>query len=114
MAEQAWHIIGGEDVAQHLRAAAPYVDVAQPTTIVTDAATVPQGAIATGRAMLAENAGQIVPHLLGFRAIDEVSRAVHAGEVGQIYGCYGAYRVPRGTEPEHVAMDALLPLIAVT
>lgn len=114
MEQRAWHIIGDEDIARHLRSASDYVQAPQATTIITDAATIPEGAIATGRAMLVENAGQIAPHLLAFRVIDEAARAVHAGEVGQIYGCYGSYRVARGSDPEHVAIDALLPLLAVT
>lgn len=109
----AWHIIGEGDLAQHLRSATDYVKPTEPTTVVTNAETVPEGAIATGRAMLLPNAGQIVPHLLAFRVVNEVVRAVHAGDVGQVYGCYGSLRVPRGTDPEDVELDALLPLLAL-
>lgn len=114
MDHHAWHIIGDDDIARHLRSAISYVQPPRATTIITDAATIPEGAIATSRAMLVENAGQIVPHLLGFRVIDEVARAVHAGEVGQTYACFGSCRAPRGSDPEHVALDHLLPLLAVT
>jgi hypothetical protein len=114
MSETNWNIIGGNDLADQLRADTIYVKSPVSQTLVTQAETVPEGAIATGRAMLVSNAGNIVPHLLGFRVIDEVARAVQAGEAGQVYGCFGSYRVPRGTDPEEVAGDALLPLLAVT
>lgn len=114
MEQPSWHIIGDEDVARHLRGSVDYVQPREETTLITDAATIPEGAIATGRAVLVENAGQIVPHFLGFRVVDEVRRAVHAGEMGQIYGCYGSYRGPRDTDSEHIATDGLLPLLAVT
>jgi hypothetical protein len=113
MNDVTWNIIGEDDLARQLRAATGYVKSNGPVTVVTGAGTLPSGAIATGRAMLLPNAQEIVPHLLAFRVIDEVVRAVHAGEVGQVYGCYGSIRVPRGTEPEEVALDALLPLLAL-
>lgn len=114
MTDAAWHIIGEGDLAQHLRNAAGYVSSPTETTIVTNAETVPLGAIATGRAMLLPNAKAIVPSLLAFRVVDEVARAAHAGEAGTIYGCYGSYRVPRGSDPEEVELDALLPLLAAS
>lgn len=113
MERAGWNIIGEGDVALALRAAAEYVAIDSTTTVVTGAATIPAGAVATDRAILLENADVIVPHLLGFQAIEEVVRATHAGDVGQIYGCYGSYRVERGTEPEGVALEALLPLVAL-
>jgi hypothetical protein len=111
--ETHWNIIGGDELAEHLRADAIYVKSESGRTVITQAETIPEGAISTGRALLVQNAGSIVPHLLGFRVIDEVTRAVHAGEAGQVYGCFGSYRVPRGTDPDEVASDALLPLLAV-
>lgn len=114
MNETNWNIIGGDELAEQLRADAVYVKSSIGRTLITQAKTVPEGAIATGKAMLVPDAVNIVPHLLGFRVIDEVARAVHSGEVGQVYGCFGSYRVPRGTNPHEVAADALLPLLAVT
>jgi hypothetical protein len=113
MTETNWNIIGGDELAKQLRVDAIYVKSHLNRTVVAQAETVPEGAVATGKAMLVPNAGTIVPHLLGFRVIDEVARAVQAGEAGQVYGCFGSYRVPRGTDPEEVATDALLPLLAV-
>lgn len=110
----AWHIIGGDDVADHLRHATPYVTASESTTVVTDAATIPAGAIVTGRAAIVENAERFVPHLLGFRVVEEVARAVHQGEAGKLYGCFGSYRGHRGIDPEHVAVDGLLPLLSAT
>ena len=113
MTNATWHIIGEGDLAQHLRSAADYVSPTEETTVVTNAETVPLGAIATGRAMLLPNATTIVPSLLAFRVVDEVARAANADEAGTIYGLYGSYRVPRGTDPEDVELGALLPLLAV-
>ncbi len=114
MDHHAWHVIGGDQLAEQLRHAGPYVQPSREMVVITDAQTIPKGAIATGRAMIVENAGAIAPHLLAFEAVDEVRRAAHAGEIGMLYGCYGSYRVPRGTDQEHVALDALLPLVAAT
>lgn len=113
MATPTWNIIGEGDVAEGLRVATTYVQPRRATTLITNAETIPDGAITTDHAVLIENAELIVPHLLGFRVIEEVARAVHAGEAGQLYGCYGAYRLPRGSDPENVEFDALLPLVAV-
>lgn len=113
MDHAGWNIIGEGDVALALREAAEYVEIDSIATVVTSAATMPAGAIATDRAMLLQNAEVIVPHLLGFQAIEEVVRSTHSGDVGQIYGCYGSYRVERGTDPEGVALGALLPLVAL-
>lgn len=114
MTETNWNIIGGDELAETLRSAATYVKAEESTTLVTVAETAPAGAITTGRAIVIQNATQILPHLTALRVVDEVIRAVHAGEVGQVYGCYGSYRVERGSEPDEVAHDALLPLLAVT
>lgn len=113
MENAGWTIVGESDIATHLRSATSYVEPPGSTTIVTNAETVPEGAIATERAMLIENAGVIIPHLLGFRVVEEVARAVQAGDVGQVYGCYGSFRVPRGSEPHEVEIEALLPLLAL-
>ena len=34
--------------------------------------------------------------------------------MGQVYGCFGSYRLPRSDSPKHVSYDALLPLLAST
>lgn len=113
MTESNWHIVGSDDLAEHLRNATDYVKSDKPMTVVTQAESISEGAIATGRAMLHENAGSVVPSLSAFRVIDEVVRAAHAGEAGVIYGLFGSYRVPRGTAPDDVTNDALLPLLAI-
>lgn len=113
MTESQWHIIGSDDLAEHLRNAVDYVKTSTPTTVVTHAESIPEGAVVTGRASLHPNAGQMAPSLLAFRVVDEVVRAAHAGEAGIIYGLFGSYRVPRGTDPDEVTHEALLPLLAV-
>lgn len=112
MNDAGWHIIGSDDLAQHLSSATRRVPSDGARTVVTEADVVPEGAIATGRAMTVRDAQAIVPHLAGFRVVDELIRSVHNDEVGLIYGCYGSMRVPRGTSPDEVAHDALLPLLA--
>ncbi|MBA2453683.1 MAG: hypothetical protein H0V47_10965 [Chloroflexia bacterium] len=114
MEQYSWHIIGGDPLADSLRQAQTYVQPALDTVVITDAETIPGGSISTGRAMLVANSGKIIPHLLAYQVVDEVRRATHAGEAGALYGCYGSYRLPRRTSSEHVANDALLPLLAVT
>jgi hypothetical protein len=113
MIETNWQIIGSDDLAAHLRNAAGYVKTDDSLTIVTETESIPDGAISTGRAMLHPDAGQSVPSLIAFRVIDEVVRAAHAGEAGVIYGLFGSYRLPRGTDPDDVTHDALLPLLAI-
>lgn len=112
MDQHSWHIIGGDPLADMLRQAQTYVQPTRETVVITDAETIPEGAISTGRAVLVGNSGTIVPHLLAFQVVDEVRRATHAGEIGMLYGCYGSYRLPRGTSAEHIAHDGLLPLLA--
>ncbi len=108
-----WQIIGNNDLAAYLAAATENVSIDRAITVTTDANEHPDGAIATGEGLLHPDAGQIIPDLLAFEAVDELSVGVASGAVGMIYGCFGAYRLPRGSSPSEVEREALLPLLAV-
>lgn len=113
MTDSNWRIIGNNDLAAYLVTAAEQVPINRAVTITTDQTDLPDGAIATGEGLLHPDASRIIPDLLAFEAIDELSVGVASGAVGTIYGCSGAYRSPRGSSPEEVEGEALLPLLAV-
>jgi hypothetical protein len=109
-----WTILGSDDTAEALRAAAPFRPAPRPITVSTDPENAPSDGFVLGRAALNSGNERAVPWQLAFEAVGEVERALRAGEVGQVYGCFGSYRLPRGASPEHVSYDALLPLLAAT
>lgn len=113
MTNSTWTIIGNNDLAAYLTEAAHHVPLDRPVIVSTDRSDLPNGAIATGGGMLHPGATLIVPDLLAFEAVDELAVNVASGGVGIIYGCSGAYRLPRGSTPEEVEHEALLPLLAV-
>lgn len=113
MTDTTWQIIGSNDLADNLRASAGLVEIDRSITVTTDAGAHPAGAIATGQGMLHPDADRIIPDLLAFEPVDELAVNVALGALGVIYGCSGAYRLPRGSSPEEVEREALLPLVAV-
>ena len=113
-ASDNWTILGANAVADTLRAAAPFRPAPQPLTIACEPGDVPADAFALGPAALDASNERAVPWHLAFEAVEEMERALRAGEVGQIYGCFGSYRLPRDTSVALLTHDALLPLLATT
>jgi hypothetical protein len=109
-----WTILGSDDTAEALRAAAPFRPAPRPLTISTDPENAPPDAFVLGPAALDSASEHVVPWQLAFEAVGEVERALRAGDAGQVYGCFGSYRLPRSDSPKHVSYDALLPLLAST
>jgi len=107
-----WTILGDDELAERLSEAARYVDAPVALTVTTDPESVPGGAIATGRALLAPAARSVLSPLYGFRVLEEVARAVRDGEVGKVYGLFGSYRLERGASPDTLREEALVPLLA--
>lgn len=106
-----WEIIGVDDLAAELRAAAPYVPTPRHLAVSTDSATVPDGGIGTGAALLAPDAETVVSPLIGLRALEHIYFAVMNGEVGHIYGLFGSARLPRGSSPD-ITEQTLAELLA--
>jgi hypothetical protein len=109
-----WTILGSDATAEALRAAATFRPAPRALTISTDAGNAPADAFVLGPAALASGSELAVPWQLAFEAVSEVVRALRAGDVGQVYGCFASYRLARGASPEQVSHDALLPLLATT
>ena len=107
-----WMILGNDELAQHLTEAAAYIDAPVALSVSTDPDAVPSSAIATGAALLVDGARSVVSPLYGFRVLEEAARAVQAGEVGNTYGFFGSYRLERGTSPDELRGQALVPLLA--
>lgn len=105
-----WTIIGDDEVAAELTEAARYVEAPTTLTVSTMPAEMPNTAIATGTALLADSARSVVSPLYGFRVVEEAARAVQSGEAGNIYGFFGSYRLERDTAPE-IRDQALVPLL---
>lgn len=109
-----WTILGANSVADALRDTARFVDAPTPITITTQPGDVPDDAFAIGPAILMSSVERVVPYYSAFEAIEEVKRALDAGEAGRVYGCFTSFRVARGTPADDVALGALLPAVAVT
>lgn len=107
-----WTICGADDLAEQLTEAARYIESVVARTVSTAPDDVPTGAIATGGALLSERARSVVSPLYGFRVLEEAARAVQSGEAGKIYGFFGSYRLERGSTPEELRDQALVPLLA--
>lgn len=113
MFEHNWTIVGDDPFAAGLRTAARFVPSDRPLTLVTDASAATESAWVVGPAVVRVSSGRYAPYYGAFEAIEEVKRAVVAGEVGKIYGLFGSFRVSRATPAADVAPDALLPLVGV-
>ncbi len=109
-----WTIIGDNPVADSLRDAAQFVDTATPITLATEPNDVPSDAFAIGPTILVTSVERVVPYYLAYEAIEEIKRALDAGEAGTVYGCFTSFRIARGSDSESVAHNALLPALAVT
>ena len=109
-----WTIIGDNPVAEALRETSRYVETATPITLATEPDDVPPDAFAIGPTILVTAVERVVPYYLAYEAIGEVKRALDAGEVGRVYGCFTSFRIARGHDGEAVAHNALLPALAVT
>ena len=107
-----WTTLGADGLAEQLNEAARYIEAPAALTISTDPDETPASAIATGAALLAEEARSAVSQLYGFRVFEEAARAVQSGEAGKIYGFFGSYRLERGASPDELRDDALVPLLA--
>lgn len=108
-----WTILGDTGLARLLRQAAPYVDTARSLTIATEAADVPPEAIGVGPGVYSSSVRNVVPYFTAFEAIEEVQRAIDAGEVGRVYGCYASMRIPRGSSEDILIAGAVGPILAV-
>lgn len=109
-----WTILGDNPVAEALRDAARFVDAPAPIAIVTEPIEIPDGAFAIGPTILVSSVEKVVPYYAAFEAIEEMSRVLRDGEVGQIYGCFTSVRIARGHSGDVVSHNALLPAIAIT
>ncbi len=109
-----WTIIGDNPVANALREAARFVNTDAPITLATEPDDVPPDAFAIGPTILATSVERVIPYYLAYEAIEEVKRALDAGEVGRLYGCFTSFRIARGHDSESVAHNALLPALGVT
>jgi hypothetical protein len=109
-----WTILGSDDMAEALREAAPFRPAPRPLTISTDPANAPADTFVLGPAALSSQSERTAPWQLAFEAVGEVERALRAGEVGQVYGCFGSCRLARAATSEQVSHEALLPLLATT
>jgi predicted dehydrogenase len=109
-----WTIIGDNPVAEALREASRFVETTTPITLATEPGDIPKDAFAIGPTILATQVERIVPYYLAYEAIGEVKRALDAGEVGRVYGCFTSFRIARGHDGESVAHNALLPALGVT
>lgn len=108
-----WTILGDTGLARLLRQAAPYVDTARPLTIATEAADAPPEAIGVGPGVYSSSVSNVIPYFTAFEAIEAVQRAIDAGDVGRVYGCYASMRVPRGSSAEALVAGAVGPVLAV-
>lgn len=109
-----WTIIGDNPVAEALRETSRFVDTPTPITLATEPDDVPADAFAIGPTILVTSVERVVPYYLAYEAIEEVKRALDAGEVGRVYGSFTSFRITRGHDSESVAHHALLPALAVT
>ncbi|CAN5700783.1 hypothetical protein BH23CHL2_BH23CHL2_10040 [soil metagenome] len=107
-----WTILGNDGLAARLTEAARYLEAPAAMTVSTTPDDVPNGAIATGAALLSDRARSVVSPLYGFRVLEEAARAVQEGEAGNIYGFFGSYRLERGASPDELRDTALVPLLA--
>jgi predicted dehydrogenase len=109
-----WTIIGNNAVAEALRESSRFVETETPITLATEPKNVPTDAFAIGPTILLTSVERVVPYYLAYEAIGEVKRALDAGEMGSVYGCFTSFRITRGHDSEFVAHNALLPALAVT
>jgi hypothetical protein len=109
-----WTILGANPVADALRDTARFVDAPTPITLATQTGDIPDDAFAIGPAILTSSVERVVPFYSAFEAIEEIQRALDAGEAGRVYGCFTSFRVARGMPANDVALGALLPAVAVT
>lgn len=108
-----WTILGDTGLARLLRQAARYVDTAHPLTIATETGDAPADAVGVGPGVYSSAVRNVVPYFTAFEAIEELQRAIDAGEVGRVYGCYASMRVPRGSSAEALVAGAVGPILAV-
>jgi predicted dehydrogenase len=113
MATSGWNIPGENPLATGLRAASQYVETAHPISILTEPGQSAPNAFALGPAVFASDATRLVPYYAAFEAVEAVKIALDNGDVGKIYGCFGSFRLPRGSSAEVVELSALLPIVAV-
>lgn len=106
-----WRIIGDDPLAGELRAASPYVPTPRELIVTTDPSNVPDGAVGTGRALLAEHTATVASPLIGLRALEHINYEVSSGDAGSLYGMFGSVRLPRGT-PAGDVDQALAELLA--
>ena len=110
---QGWTILGDTGLARLLRQAAQYIDTDHALTIATEAGDAPADAIGVGPGVYTSDIRRVVPYFTAFEAIEDVQRAIDAGEVGRIYGCYASMRIPRGSNEEQLLAGAVGPILAV-
>lgn len=113
MVTSNWTIVGDDAVADMLRDATTYIQTATPMTIATEPGSLPSDAFVLARAALESDTGRVVPFYAAFEAVEEISRELSEGSVGQIYGCYASLRVPRGVSGDDLVAAALIPAIAL-
>ena len=109
-----WTILGDNPVAEAMRETARFVDAPAPIAIVTEPDIIPEGAFAIGPTILVSTVEKVVPYYSAFEAIEEITRVLHAGDAGMIYGCFTSIRITRGHGSDDVSYNALLPSIAIT
>ncbi len=107
-----WTIIGSGDLAEQLTKSARYIDIPSGRTVSTTPDDVPNGAIATGAALLSAQARSAVSPLYGFRVLEVAAGTVRDGDAGKIYGFFGSYRLERGATADELRDQALVPLLA--
>lgn len=113
MASDNWNIPGDSTLAANLRSASRYVNTESPPTILTQSGQSGADAYALGPAVVESNASRVIPFYAAFEAIETLKRALDAGDVGTVYGCFGSFRVARGTTDDDLTFGALLPIVTL-
>jgi len=108
-----WTIVGTHPFAEELQAAARYVPIDTPVTIVTVGDVAPPDAWVVGPASLSSRGERYAPYYAAFEAIETLKQGFDSGEVGALYGLFGSFRVSRETSPADVPLNALLPLLGI-
>ncbi len=106
-------VIGSDPLAEAIRNLAHPPELAEPRTLVTSGTSVPDGAVATGMAMLSPDAVDLLPEYLSFNVMSEVRELVASRECGTIYGGYASHRVESLTTREELSEFGLLPVLSV-
>lgn len=109
----SWSIPGSNPIASLLASAAPFVPVEGEISVATQPGDGSPGSWALGPAVLSGGATRFVPFYSAFEAVEEIKRALDAGEAGKVYGCYVSFRIARGTAAEQLPIGALLPAVGV-